>query len=86
MAAFDISMRDTLNLLDGLFEGSAALLIKRGISRNGTALHSNWTDHSCQRRKLVDKRHDLGAVDCELALADHVGQLNAGEHRAGGAE
>jgi hypothetical protein len=36
-------------------------------------------DQSCQRRKLVGKRHGFGAVDCELALADHVDQLDAGK-------
>jgi hypothetical protein len=33
----------------------------------GTARYcSNWTDHSCQRRKLVRERHGRGAIDCEL--------------------
>jgi len=62
------------------------LFIKR---RNfpGTALcRSNWTDYSCQRRKLVGERHCIGAVDRELALADHVHQLDAGEYGAGGPE
>jgi len=44
----------------------------------------NWTDHSCQRRKSVGERHSRGAIDCELALADHVHQFDAGEHGAGG--
>ena len=43
-------------------------------------------DHSCQRRKLIRERHALGTVDCELALADHMHQFNAGEHGAGGFE
>jgi putative transposase len=36
------------------------------------------TDHSCQRRKLVGERCDLDSVNCELALADHVYQFDAG--------
>jgi hypothetical protein len=53
----------------------------------GTALQrSNWTEDSCQRRKLVGERHGLGAVDCEPAFADHVYQFDAGEYRAGGSE
>ena len=43
---------------------------------------SNWTDHSCQRRKLFGERHYVSAVDCELTLADHVDQFDAGEHGA----
>jgi hypothetical protein len=45
---------------------------------SGTALHrSDWTNHSFQRSKLLGERHDIGAVDCELALADHVSQFDA---------
>jgi hypothetical protein len=56
-----------------------------GFFRN--ALHrSNWTDYSCQRRKLVGERHGIGAVVCELVLADHVYQFDAGWYRAGGPE
>ena len=67
-------------------KGSVALVIRQ---RNfaGTALrHSNWTDHSRQRRKLVGERHRMRAVVRELALADHVDQFDAGEDGAGGAE
>jgi hypothetical protein len=41
-------------------------------------------DHSCQRRKLASERHGLDAVDRDLAHADRVDQLDAGEHGAGG--
>src|SRR5471032_1972297 len=47
---------------------------------------SNWTDLCCQRIKLVGERHRIGAIDLELALADHVHELDAGEHAAGAAE
>ena len=33
---------------------------------------SNWTDHSCQRIKLVGERHRIRTIDRELPLADHV--------------
>jgi hypothetical protein len=57
--------------------GSVALVIKRW-DFPGTALYrSNWTHHSCQRRKLAAERHGLRAFDCELALADHVYQSDA---------
>ena len=66
--------------------GSVALLLKRP-NFFGTALdRSNWTDHSYQGRRLVGQRHGLGAVDCELALVDHVHQFDAGEHGARGPE
>jgi len=52
------------------------------FSLNGTA-PSNWTDLSRKRIKLVGERHRIGSVDCELALADHVHELDAGEHGAG---
>src|SRR5471032_2111615 len=52
--------------------------------RNWGAL--NWTDLCCQRIKLVGERHRIGAIDRELALADHVHELDAGEHAAGAAE
>jgi len=32
---------------------------------------------------LVGERHGRSGVDCELTLADHVDQLDAGKHRAG---
>lgn len=35
---------------------------------------------------MVGGRHRIGAADCELALADHVHELDAGENGAGGAE
>jgi hypothetical protein len=66
--------------------GSVALLIKRRNFLRMAPYFSNWTDHSCQRRKLVGERHGIDAVNCELALADHVDQLDAGEHRARGTE
>ena len=44
------------------------------------------TDHSCQRRKLLGEQHCIGAVNRELALADHVDQFNAGEHAVGAQE
>jgi len=70
----------------GAERGSVAFVIKRQNFPK-TALHrSDRTDHSCQRRKLVGERHGLSAIDCELALADHVDQLDAGEQRAGGVE
>ncbi len=64
-------------------KGSVALLIKRRISPETALRRSNGTDHSCQRIKLAGERHCIGAVDCELALADHVYQFDAGEHGAG---
>ena len=45
---------------------------------------TNWTDHSCQCKKLVGERHRIRAVDCELPLAGHVHEFDAGEHGAGG--
>jgi hypothetical protein len=66
--------------------GSVALLIKRWNFHVRALTRSNWADHSCQRRKLVGGRHCIGAVDRELALADHVDQFNAGEHGSGCAE
>jgi len=47
---------------------------------------SNWTDLSCQRIKLVGGRHRVGTIDCELALADHVHEFDAGDHANGAAE
>ena len=47
---------------------------------------SNRTDLARQRIKLVGERHRIGSVDCELALADHVHEFDAGEHAVGGAE
>jgi hypothetical protein len=47
---------------------------------------SNWTDLSRQRIKLVGERHFIGAVDCELAPADHVHELDVSEHATGAAE
>jgi hypothetical protein len=41
---------------------------------------SNRADYSCQRKKLVGERHGINAVNHELALADHVHQLNADEY------
>jgi hypothetical protein len=66
--------------------GSVALLNKRQNFPRMALHRLNWTDHPYQRRKLVGRRHGLGAVDFELAFADHVHQLNAGDHGAGGAE
>src|SRR5471030_1001861 len=59
---------------------------KDGIFQEGNWGSSNWTDLSCQRIKLVGKRHGIGAIDRELALPDHVHELDAGEHAAGAAE
>ena len=47
---------------------------------------SNWTEHSSQCIKLVGERHPIRAVDRELALADHVHELDASEHGTGGSE
>jgi hypothetical protein len=66
--------------------GSGALLIERRDFPGTARHHSSWTAQSWQRRKLVGERHGIGAVDCELALADHVDQLDAGKHIAGDAE
>jgi|GEM_PF-4862078 hypothetical protein len=67
-------------------KGSVALLI-RGRSYPGmVVLPSNWTDLSCQRIKLIGERHHHCVIHCELALADHVHALDAGNHGAGGAE
>lgn len=63
--------------------GSVALLIKWRNCHEKALHRSNWTDHSCDRGKLVGERNCIGAVDCELALADHVNQFNAGQYGAG---
>jgi hypothetical protein len=82
----EFSLEDTAPLTpDGPFRfcrviGQTAEFPRSGLSR------SSCTDHSCQCRKLVGERHSRGGVDCELALTDHVNQLDAGEHRAGSAE
>ena len=49
-------------------------------------LPSNWTDLSCQRFKLVGKRRHHCASHCELALADHLHELDAREHITGASE
>jgi len=64
-------------------DGSVALLIKRQSFPGGPLAGLFRTDHSCQRRKLLGERHCIGAVNSELALADHVDQFNAGEHAVG---
>ena len=47
---------------------------------------SNRTDLARQGIKLVGERYRIGSVDCKLALAGHVHELDAGEHAVGGAE
>ncbi|WP_370660712.1 transposase, partial [Massilia eurypsychrophila] len=79
-------MDETYIKVKGVWKGSVALLIKRQNFPRTALCRSNRTDYSCQRRKLVGERHCISAVDCELALADHVHQLDAGEHGAGRAE
>ncbi len=67
--------------LPGVTEtGSVALLAESRNFPVRALTRSNWTDHSCQCRKLVRERHRIRAVNCELAFADHVNQLDAGEH------
>ena len=43
----------------------------------------NRTDLARQGIKLFGERHRIGTVDCELPLADHVHELDAGEHAVG---
>ena len=38
-----------------------------------------WTDLSCQRIKLVGKRHAVAAFHHELAFANHVHEFDAGQ-------
>ena len=66
--------------------GCVALLIKRRNFPGKALRRSNWADHSCERIKLIGERHRIGAVDGELALANHVYQFDAGEHGASGPE
>lgn len=44
------------------------------------------TDLSCQRAKLVSERHRDGSVNDELALPNHMHQLDASEHIGRNAE
>ena len=75
-----------LHLPPASSEGSVALLIK-GRSYPGMALlPSNWTDLSCQRIKLMGERHHHCVIHCELALADHVHELDAGNYGGGRVE
>ena len=67
-------------------DGSVALLIKQRNFPGTAQCLSNWTDHSCQRIKLVGERHLIRVVVRELALADHVHEINADEHGTGGSE
>lgn len=57
-----------------------------GIFPARTGSTSSRTDLSCQRIELVGERRGAYAIDHELPLADHVHELDAGEHVAGGAE
>ena len=61
-------------------------MIKRRNFPGKVLRRSNWADHSCQLTKLFGERHCIGAVDGELALANHVYQFGAGEHGASGPE
>ena len=45
-----------------------------------------WTDLPGQRIKLLGERHGSGAIDSELAFANHVHELDAGKHIAGRSE
>ena len=66
--------------------GSVALAVNcRNFSRLGCP-SSNWTDLSCQRVKSVCERHYIDAIDRKLVLANHVHELNAGEHAGSRAE
>ena len=69
-----------------LFRGFVALFGKRRNFLETPLCPSNWTGLSCQRIKLVGEWHFIGAIGSELALADHVHELDAGEHAAGRAE
>ena len=60
--------------------GSVALLIKQRNFPGTAQCLLNWTDHSCQRIKLFGERHYICAIDRELALADHVHELDSGEY------
>jgi hypothetical protein len=37
---------------------------------------------SLPTHKLVCKQHDRGTIGCELALANHVHELDSGKHMA----
>jgi hypothetical protein len=68
------------------FLGSVMLLIRRQNFPVRARTRSNWTDHSCEGRKLICEGRRIRAVDRELAFADHVDQLNPGKNGTGGAE
>jgi hypothetical protein len=75
-----------LRFLSPTLAGSIALLMKRRNFSGMVHRPSNRTDLARQGIKLVGERHRIGNVDCKLALADHVHELDAGEHAVGGTE
>src|SRR5450830_2196100 len=66
--------------------GSVALLRTGQTFRVEHDCGSHRTDLSRQGIKLLGKRPGSSPIEHEPALADHVHELNAGEHGAGGAE
>jgi hypothetical protein len=67
------------------------LVLSHCLERDGffRAEHDSplcWTDFPCERIKLLGERHGSGAIDSELALANHVHELDAGKHIAGRSE
>jgi hypothetical protein len=46
--------------------GSVALMNEKKNFAEMARRLSNWTEHSCQRKKLVGERHRIGSADCEL--------------------
>ena len=71
---------------DSSSAGSVALLIKRRNFSGLAHYPSNRTHLACQRIKLAGKRKSIDAIGYELPLADHVHELDAGEHVVSGAE
>lgn len=75
-----------MNYVERTELGFVALLIK-GRSYPGMALLPlNWTALSCQSIKLIGERHHHCVIHYELALADHVHELNAGNYGGGRVE
>ena len=66
--------------------GSVALFARNGFFRAEYDPPLCWTDSPCQRIKLVGERYGSGAIDSELALANHVHEFDAGKHIAGRSE
>lgn len=80
---------NSLDIADSVMRTvSHAAVLSRCLARDGV-VHSEhdprlcWTDLSCQRIELFGECHGSAAIMSELALANHVHELDAGEHIAG---